>query len=75
MKGLDTELIDLVSNNANLPITYSGGFGNLKHLDVLSELNVKISGLAISGSLHYKKVNVDSIRNKLKDINIKVRSL
>ena len=75
MKGLDTELINLVSKNVNLPITYSGGFGNLEHLDVLSDLNVKLSGLAISGSLHYKKVNTDSIRNKLKDLNIKVRSL
>ena len=75
MKGLDTELINLVSHNVNLPITYSGGFGNLDHLNVLSDLNIKLSGLAISGSLHYEKVNADSIRNKLKDLNIKVRSL
>ena len=75
MKGLDTELINLVSRNVNLPITYSGGFGNIEHLNVLSDLNVKLSGLAISGSLHYGKVDANSIRNKLKDLKIKVRSL
>ncbi len=75
MNGLDTELINLVSENVNLPITYSGGFGNVKHLDVLTDLNVRLSGLAISGSLHYNKVDVNEIRTKLKDINVKVRSL
>ena len=73
MKGLDIELINLVSQNVSLPVTYSGGFGKINDLDPLSDL--KLSGLAISGCLHYEKVKVDSIRDKLKKINVKVRSL
>ena len=75
MQGIDVELINLVSKNVNLPITYSGGFGDIKHLEVLSDLDIKLSGLAFAGSLHYKKVNVNIIRSKLKDMNLKVRSL
>ena len=73
--GLDLELIKLVSENVNLPITYSGGLGNINHLNVLKDLELKLSGLAIAGSLHYNDLKIDEIRKKLLEINIPVRSL
>lgn len=74
-KGLDLELIKIVSKNVNLPITYSGGLGNINHLDVLKDLDLKLSGLAIAGSLHYNELKIDEIRKKLLEIDIPVRSL
>ena len=47
-KGLDLELIKIVSEIVNLPITYSGGLGNINHLDVFKDLDLKLSGLAIA---------------------------
>ena len=74
-KGLDLELIKIVSKNVNLPITYSGGLGNINHLDPLKDLDLKLNGLAIAGSLHYNNLKIDEIRKKLLEINIPVRSL
>ena len=75
MKGLDFELLHLVSDNVNLPVTYSGGFGEISHLNAFKDFDFNLSGLAISGSFHYEKVTVNQIREKLKDLGLSVRSL
>ena len=75
MKGLDIELIEKANNLINLPITYSGGFGSLNHLNFLRDKNTCLSGLAISGALHYNKYSVNQIRTYLKENNISIRNL
>ena len=74
-KGLDVELIKIINNLTNLPITYSGGFGSLDHLDIFKDKKIKISGLAISGALHYNKIAISEIRQYCSEINLKVRNL
>ena len=74
-KGLDLELIKFVSSLTSLPITYSGGFGKVKDLDELVNDNILLSGLALGGVLHYKKLTVNQIRKHAQDIGISVRKL
>ena len=73
-KGLDIELINLASS-LTLPITYSGGFGKLEDLDELINENINLSGLALSGVLHYEKLSVNQIRKHALSKGIKVRKL
>ena len=56
---------------SKLPIVLSGGFGQIKHLEKLSK---KLSGIAIGSSLHYGKVGISEIKDKLKTMNYEVRN-
>ena len=75
MKGIDLEVIKLVNNQTNLPITYSGGFGSLEDLNSLKSNNCFLSGLAIAGALHYGKISISQIRNHLEENGMSIRKL
>jgi len=70
-KGFDYELIDKVMKKNTLPILISGGFGNLDDITKLSQYS--IDGVVIADSFHYKKINVKEVRQKAKELNLKVR--
>tara|TARA_A100001011_G_C14313937_1_gene847003 strand:+ start:1443 stop:2195 length:753 start_codon:yes stop_codon:yes gene_type:complete len=74
-KGLDLELINLVCSLTSLPITYSGGFSKVEDLDDLIYENISLSGLAIAGALHYKRLSVNEIRQHALKLGLKVRKL
>ena len=70
-KGFDIELISNILAISKLPIVLSGGFGEIKHLEKLSQ---KLSGIAIGSSLHYGKIEISEVKDKLKSMNYEVRS-
>ena len=70
-KGFDIELMSKILSISKLPIVLSGGFGEIKHLEKLSQ---KLSGIAIGSSLHYEKVEISEIKDKLKTMNYEVRN-
>ena len=62
-KGVETELVDMLSEYADIPVTYAGGVGSYQDIEVIRELgkgklDVTIgSALDIfGGSLNYNKV-------------------
>ena len=74
-KGRDLELINLVCSLTSLPVTYSGGFSKVEDLDDLIHENISLSGLAIAGALHYKRLSVNEIRKHALKSGLKVRNL
>tara|TARA_B100001093_G_C26827333_1_gene1014625 strand:+ start:153 stop:905 length:753 start_codon:yes stop_codon:yes gene_type:complete len=73
--GLDIKLIDFVKNLIKVPVTISGGFGKLEHLDEIIKFKDILSGIAIAGSLHYKKFTINQIKNHCKTVGIKTREI
>ena len=70
-KGFDIELMLNILEISNLPIVLSGGFGEINHLENLSQ---KLSGIAIGSSFHYGKIEIQEVKDKLKTMNYGVRS-
>lgn len=72
-KGFDIELIRLVTNATNVPVIASGGMGNVQHLiDVVRE--TETDGVAMADILHYDRSDVLTIRNKVLEAGLSVRS-
>ena len=70
-KGFDIELMLNILEISNLPIVLSGGFGEINHLENLSQ---KLSGIAIGSSFHYGKIEIQEVKDKLKIMNYEVRN-
>lgn len=70
-KGFDIELMLNILEISNLPIVLSGGFGEINHLEHLSQ---KLSGIAIGSSFHYGKIEIQEVKDKLKTMNYEVRN-
>jgi|TARA_X000001036_G_scaffold208145_1_gene195745 cyclase len=70
-QGFDYELMSHILSISNLPVVLSGGFGQIKHLENLSQ---KLSGIAVGSSLHYGKIEILEIKDKLKSMNFEVRN-
>ena len=70
-QGFDYELMSHILSISNLPVVLSGGFGQIKHLENLSQ---KLSGIAVGSSLHYGKIEILEIKDKLKSLNFEVRN-
>jgi len=68
--GFNTKLINQVLEVSGVPIVISGGFGDLSHLEVL---NNEVAGIAIGSSLHYKKITVSEIKEKLVSLGFDTR--
>jgi cyclase len=69
-KGFDIELMLNILEISNLPIVLSGGFGEINHLENLSQ---KLSGIAIGSSFHYGKIEIQEVKDKFKTMNYEVR--
>ena len=59
-KGFDLQLSNLIVNSSSIPVTISGGCGNLSHVRDLLSL-CKPSGIAIASCFHYKIFNTSAI--------------
>ena len=70
-QGFHYELMSHILSISNLPVVLSGGFGQIKHLENLSQ---KLSGIAVGSSLHYGKIEILEIKDKLKSMNFEVRN-
>ena len=70
-RGMDTELIKLVSNAVNIPVIASGGLGKSSHF--VEAIHSGADAVAIAKALHYNKVSVEEIKLEARNNNIKVR--
>ena len=71
-KGFDSELVNAVTNNVDIPVVASGGFGQLEHLKDLMQFS-RPTGVAIADSLHYKRLSFAEIRRFCLENNIATR--
>jgi cyclase len=71
-QGFDLDLIKLVTKKSTVPIVISGGMGQLEHLDFLSS-EKEVSGVAVADVLHYRKIGISQIKDKLSTLGNIVR--
>lgn len=69
--GFDLALIEDVARRVTVPVVASGGFGRPVH--AVDAAQAGASGIAISGALHYNRVELDEIRDALDGAGIAVR--
>lgn len=70
-RGMDIELINLVSKAVKIPVIASGGLGNPKHF--VQAIESGADAVAVAKALHYDKLTIQSIKNEAKSNHIKVR--
>lgn len=70
-RGMDSELIKLVSQAVKIPVIASGGLGNANHF--VEAIESGADAVAIAKALHYGKINIHDIKTEAKNKNIKVR--
>ena len=71
-KGFDYELIKKISENTDVPVIASGGFG--KPSDMVKAINYSgASAIAIADSIHYNKFDLKKIRSEAINANLNVR--
>ena len=51
MRGLDTDLIDIITPNIDIPMICHGGIGSVKDFNIMNES--PISGIAVASAFHY----------------------
>lgn len=74
MNGYDLELIELISNQTNLPIIACGGAGNFQHLaEAYKQTNV--SGLAMASIFHFGDNNPIRARAYLKNNAVAIKEI
>lgn len=70
-KGPDVSLMRTARNLTPLPMIYSGGISSL--LDAEIALKTGIDGLAIGSALHYKTIEIPSLKNHLSEQGFSIR--
>ncbi len=70
-RGMNTELISMVSKAVNIPVIASGGLGKSGHF--VDAIESGADAVAIAKALHYDKLNIQDIKNEARSKNIKVR--
>jgi cyclase len=73
LKGFDIDLCSKVSSMVDIPVIASGGMGVVQDIIELKKSS-EISGVAIAGALHYKKLTVNQIRKQILLSGIQVRN-
>jgi cyclase len=71
-KGFDIELVQKICEKVNLPVIFSGGAGNTKHISDLCK-HKGVSAVAVASMLHYNLASVDQIKNAMIGDGIIVR--
>ena len=73
-KGYDTVLISKVVGVSPIPVIASGGMGTIDHaLDCITKSNV--NAISMADILHYERLKISEIRNKLSDTGLPVRKV
>lgn len=70
-KGPDVSLIQKARNLTRLPIIYSGGISSLQ--DAEEALKIGIDGIAVGTALHYKTIEIQSLKHHLSNQGISIR--
>jgi len=66
-RGPDFYLAETASKISTIPLIYCGGFGTIDHIIKLVK-NSNVDGIALASVLHYEKLEISEIKNKLKKI-------
>ena len=69
--GFDLNLVDYVLSFSKVPVVLSSGFGKLEHLNNLPKT---LSGIAIGSSFHYKHLDIGKVKQKLLELDYKIRN-
>lgn len=70
--GYDNEVTALISSNVDIPVTASGGAGNMEHF--YEALTIGGASAALAASLfHFKEVDIMELKKYLQDKGISVR--
>lgn len=72
-RGFDISLIKAISKISTVPVIASGGMGDFDHF-AEAVLTGKANAISMASVLHYKKMNIQDIRNKALTYDIKVRN-
>lgn len=77
-QGMDLGLIETVLKHSHVPVIPCGGIGELSHIDDLLnhpvvETPETIGAIATGYSLHYEKLTIEQIKQKLQSRGISVR--
>ena len=70
-RGMDAELISLVSKAVNIPVIASGGLGKASHF--VDAVKSGADAVAVAKALHYDKLTIQEIKKEAREFNIKVR--
>lgn len=70
-KGMDTQLIEMVSKAVSIPVIASGGFG--KPSDFVAAINSGADAVAIAKSLHYEHSSIEEIKKAAREAGKEVR--
>ncbi len=73
LSGFDIELLNLIKELTNLPLICSGGIASFE--DIKEVFNNGSQAAAIASALHYEKISLKEIRNKLSNCNTKIRKI
>lgn len=73
-KGFDYDLIKNVSNNVDVPIIASGGFGFPEHM-LKVFLNCNVDAIAIADAFHFDRVKIEELRKIAKKNKFKLRDI
>ena len=71
-RGFDLDLIRAVTSAVSVPVIASGGMGSLDHLTSVAAA-AEIGAVAMASVLHYKKLDLRSIRAAAQAANLPVR--
>lgn len=74
MNGYDLDLINIITQNTNVPVIACGGAGNFMHL-VDAYKNTNVSGLAMASIFHFGDNNPIRARAHLKNNRIPIKEV
>ena len=72
LKNPDYELITNASKITRIPLIVSGGLTETSDISSVLE-NDSVSGVALGGSLHYKRQSISVLKSELKNKNLSIR--
>ena len=70
--GFDCKLINELNTTLSIPVIYSGGCGNLKHIESACKVG-NLDALAFGSVLHYNKQRICDIKNTMKKCGLRIR--
>ncbi|MCC7532421.1 MAG: imidazole glycerol phosphate synthase subunit HisF [Bacteroidia bacterium] len=72
-KGLDNNIIKLVTQSVNIPVIACGGLGNSSHF--VSALKSGAQGVAVAHALHFNKITVSALKKDAIENHIDIRPI
>ena len=70
-KGIDKDLINKLNSCIDIPLIYSGGFGNIQHIK--ESLDTGLHSVCLGSALHHEDMTINSIKESLHRSQYKIR--